>query len=303
MFLIDEIQHLDTSELSALVMAKHRINRRALPLVIAGAGLPQLPGLTAEAQTYAERMFRWPSIGKLPAADARLALLAPAQREGVAFDEDALSYIVEYTEGYPYFLQEYGRAIWDAADGSPITLQDAIDTRPTVEAVLDQDFFAVRVAGLPDRELQYLQAMASLGPGEHAGADVAEALGRTAVQVASAQSRLIDRGLIYRARRGDVAFTVPPVRPVRGTSAALGLTTHTGIYQVPGKSRYECRGQRLPLTRRPTCARRLTTSRPRVPSGVSAGPRARTRRDSPRVAGEDDHGAGGRVARRSAPVG
>jgi len=208
-FLIDEIQHLETRELSALVMAKHRINRRSLPIVIAGAGLPQLPGLTAEAQTYAERMFHWPRIGQLPPEDARLALLTPARRQGVDIDEDALAFIVDYTEGYPYFLQEYGRAIWDAAEASPITLRDALDTQPTVEAVLDQDFFAVRVAGLPDAEIRYLQSMAGLGPGEHSGAEVAAAMGKSASQVASAQGRLIGRGLVYRARRGEVAFTVP----------------------------------------------------------------------------------------------
>ena len=208
-FLIDEIQHLETRELSALVMAKHRINRRSLPIVIAGAGLPQLPGLTTDAQTYSERMFHWPRIGQLPAADARLALLQPASREGVVIEEDALAFIVEYTEGYPYFLQEYGRAIWDAAEDSPITLQDALDTQATVEAVLDQDFFAMRVAGLPDAEIRYLQAMAGLGPGEHPGTEVAEAMGKPVTQVSSAQGRLVVRGLLYRPQRGVVAFTVP----------------------------------------------------------------------------------------------
>ena len=209
-FLIDEIQHLDSSELSALVIAKHRVNQRVLPVVFAGAGLPQLPAFTAEAQTYAERMFRWPQIGRLDDRAARLAILEPAARLGVAFDEDALSFITDYTEGYPYFLQEYGRAVWDAAAGSPITLEDAVDTRSTVEAVLDQDFFSVRVAGLPDRELEYLRALASLGPGDHTPAEVAAAMNRSgSAAVGSATARLVERGLIYSTRRGYVAFTVP----------------------------------------------------------------------------------------------
>jgi len=208
--LVDEIQHLDSSELSALVMAKHRLNRRGLPVVIAGAGLPQLPALTTEAQTYAERMFHWPRIGRLPDVDARLALLAPASRAGVLIEETALAYMVDYTEGYPYFLQEYGRAVWDAAAGSPITLQDAVDTRTSVDAILDQDFFSVRVAGLPDRELGYLLALAGLGPGEHGVAAVARAMDAdSSTKVASAQARLVDRGLVYSPRRGSVAFTVP----------------------------------------------------------------------------------------------
>ncbi len=209
-FLIDEIQHLDSTELSALVIAKHRVNQRVLPIVFAGAGLPQLPAFTAEAQTYAERMFRWPQIGRLDDRAARLALLEPAARLGVAFEEAALASITAYTEGYPYFLQEYGRAVWDAAEASPITLRDAEDTRTTVEAVLDQDFFSVRVAGLPDRELGYLRALASLGPGEHTPAAVAVAMNRSgSASVGSATARLVSRGLIYSTRRGYVAFTVP----------------------------------------------------------------------------------------------
>lgn len=209
-FLIDEIQHLNSVELSAVIMAKHRINRRRLPIVIAGAGLPQLPSLTADAQTYSERMFSWPSIGRLPDPDARMALLSPLGREGVSIDEAALSFIVDYTEGYPYFLQEYGRAVWDAAADSQITLRDAIDTQATVEAVLDQDFFSVRVAGLPDRELAYLQGLASLGAGEHAVSAVSAALGfDSPARIGSAQTRLADRGLVYSPRRGFIAFSVP----------------------------------------------------------------------------------------------
>jgi hypothetical protein len=209
-FLIDEIQHLSTAELSAIVMAKHRINQRSLPIVIAGAGLPQLPELTGDAQTYSERMFRWPVIGRLDDRFARLAILAPATRAGASFDEDALAHIVAYTEGYPYFLQEYGRAAWDAAEATPITITDVRETQATVEAVLDQDFFSVRMAGLPEREVDYVRALATLGPGEHSQASVAKVMGRhSASELGSATPRLVDRGLIYKTKRGQVAFTVP----------------------------------------------------------------------------------------------
>lgn len=209
-FLIDEIQYLSKDELSALVMAKQRINAKALPIVLAGAGLPQLPGLTAGAQTYAERMFNWPEIGRLPAPDARAALTGPASMEGVAWDDDALDYIVEYTEGYPYFIQEFGKAVWDAAEDPPITLADARVATSTVEAILDQDFFSLRVAALPDSELQYIKALASFGPGPHAPGEIAAAMGRTkSSQIAFSGKRLMDRGLVYSTKRGQVAFTVP----------------------------------------------------------------------------------------------
>lgn len=209
-FLLDEIQFLSQDELSALVMAKQRINAKSLPILLAGAGLPQLPSLAAVAQTYAERMFKWPQIGRLSGDAAREALTSPAAAEGVQFTDDALDYIVDYTEGYPFFIQEFGKAVWDVAEQSPITLDDALVATTTVEAILDQDFFSLRVAGLPEGELNYIAALASLGPGEHAPAEIAAAMGKTkSSQIAATGKRLTERGLLYSTRRGQVAFTVP----------------------------------------------------------------------------------------------
>ncbi len=209
-FLIDEIQLLGSAELSALVMAKHQVNQRELPVVFAGAGLPQLPSITGQAQTYAERMFSWPEIGRLPDQEARNALLRPAQAAGASFHPDALAHIVDYTEGYPFFLQEYGKAVWNIAATTPITLTDAQAARPVVDAVLDQDFFSLRVGTLPERELDYVRALARLGPGEHTPADVAKAMGvKSSASIGSFSRRLTDRGLIYNSKRGRVAFTVP----------------------------------------------------------------------------------------------
>ena len=209
-FLIDEIQFLSAEELSALVMAKHQINQRTLPIVFGGAGLPQMPALTGEAQTYAERMFSWPEIGKLPPADAREALVAPARAEDVEYHPDAVDHIVSYTEGYPFFLQEYGKAAWNLADSSPITLTVAQEAQELVEAVLDQDFFSVRTGPLPSLELAYVRALASLGSGEHPPAAIAAAMGRrSSTQIGTYAARLTGRGVIYRSKRGLVAFSVP----------------------------------------------------------------------------------------------
>lgn len=209
-FLIDEIQYLGPGELSALVMAKHQVNQRELPVVFAGAGLPQLPALTGEAQTYAERMFAWPEIGRLPGEAARDALVVPARAAGCAFDSAALDFIIDYTEGYPFFLQEFGKAVWNLAPDSPITVADAQAARSVVDAVLDQDFFSLRAGALPERELDYLRALASLDPGEHSPADIARAMRvRSSAAIGSFSRRLTERGLIYNSKRGRVAFTVP----------------------------------------------------------------------------------------------
>lgn len=209
-FLFDEVQYLSSDELSALIVAKHQVNQRTLPVVLAGAGLPQLPALTATAQTYSERMFSFPEIGKLDRLAAEAALTQPAEDLGVEYEEDAIRHILTYTDGYPYFIQEYGKAVWDIAETTPITQADAVAAQTLVEEVLDQDFFAVRTDGLPAGELTYIKALASLGPGRHTQREVAHRMGKSSsADIGGAGGRLIDRGLVYRSRRGEVAFTVP----------------------------------------------------------------------------------------------
>jgi hypothetical protein len=208
--LLDEIQYLSAVELNALVMAKHQINQNSLPVVLCGAGLPQLPALTDEAQSYAERMFKFPEIGTLDTPLAELAITKPADNQGVIIAPDAVSFIVDYTEGYPYFIQEYGFAIWNRAENSPITLEDAEQVKSVVDSTLDQDFFSVRTDSLADNEKAYVKALAGLGSGEHSQADVARALRvKDSSKTGTVTNRLVERGIIFRTRRGQVQFTVP----------------------------------------------------------------------------------------------
>jgi hypothetical protein len=209
-FLIDEIQYLKPEELGALVMAKHQINQRRLPIVFSGAGLPQLPSLTGEAQTYSERMFSFPEIGPLDPVDSALALTLPVVPFGVSFEDDAIDYIIACTGGYPFFIQEYGKAVWNEAGSTAITLNDARAAEHHVENVLDQDFFSVRTDVLPAAERAYVRALASLGPGLHTPGEIATAMGKkSSSSIGFAGNRLIERGLVYRSRRSWVGFTVP----------------------------------------------------------------------------------------------
>jgi hypothetical protein len=209
-FLVDEIQYLQSSELEALIGALHKCARRALPITLVGAGLPQIPRLAGEAKSYSERLFQFPRIGELdPASDARAALVLPAQKLGVEYEPSAIDFIVDYTQGYPYFLQEYGKIVWDESSKSPITLADAQAVRPLVEEKLDESFFRVRAERTTELELRYLLAMARLGPEPHRASDVARLIGRTAEQAGPLRSRLIDKGLLYTPGHGLAAFTVP----------------------------------------------------------------------------------------------
>ncbi|HEX7291968.1 MAG TPA: ATP-binding protein [Conexibacter sp.] len=208
-FLFDEIQFLSKIELEALIGAVHRTVQRQLPVTFAGAGLPQLPGLAGDAKSYAERLFKFPLIGELDRDAARDALVEPARADGVSFEPGAVDHILEYTEGYPYFLQEFGRAVWNLADGPAVTAADVESALGLVEAELDESFFRSRIQRSTAEERRYMRAMAELGPEAQKASDVAEVLGKASEQVAPLRARLINKGLLYTPRYGFAKFTVP----------------------------------------------------------------------------------------------
>ena len=206
---VDELQYVVEEELAALITALHRTAQRSLPVVLVGAGLPQLPGKMGRAKSYAERLFDFPKIGPLTHEAARLAITKPAADQGVSVTEDALDRIIRETRGYPYFLQEWGKHAWDSADASPITLQHVEQATASAIAALDESFFRVRFDRLTPLERKYLRAMAELGPGPHRSGDIAEQLGREVTSLGPTRSQLIVKGMIWSPSHGDTAFTVP----------------------------------------------------------------------------------------------
>jgi hypothetical protein len=206
---VDELQYVEEEELEALITALHRTAQRGLPVVLVGAGLPQLRGHMGRAKSYAERMFDFPNIGPLAAEAARLAIVMPTREQGVEVTPGALDWIVKETQGYPYFLQEWGKHSWDVAKGSPITEQDVANASTTAIAALDESFFRVRFDRLTPGEKRYLRAMAELGPGPHRSGDIAQELGRVVSSLGPTRSALITKGMVYSPHHGDTGFTVP----------------------------------------------------------------------------------------------
>ena len=206
---IDELQYVKEDELAALIAALHRASQRRLPVTLVGAGLPQLRGNTGRAKSYSERLFEFPVIGQLSLEDAKRAIAKPAKAEGVEIEDSALDAIVSQTQGYPYFLQEWGKHLWDVADRSPITALDVETASLRATAALDADFFQVRIDRLTPTEKRYLRGMAQLGPGPHRSGDIAQALGRGVQSLAPTRSQLIEKGMIWSPGHGDTAFTVP----------------------------------------------------------------------------------------------
>ncbi len=206
---VDELQYVDEDQIACLITALHRTAQRSLPVVLVGAGLPQLPGKMGRAKSYAERLFDFPEIGPLTNDAARIAITKPAEAEGVTFEEAALVRILEATQGYPYFLQEWGKHAWDIATASPVTLENVEKATVNVIAALDESFFRVRFDRLTPLEKKYLRAMAELGPGPHRSGDIAEQLGREVTSLGPTRGQLISKGMIWSPSHGDTAFTVP----------------------------------------------------------------------------------------------
>ena len=206
---IDELQYVPEDQLASLIAALHSASQEQLPITMVAAGLPQLVGRTGDAKSYAERLFEFASVDRLGDDDARDALVVPASKEGVAFQPGAVSEILRRTNGYPYFLQEWGKHSWDVAEASPIELDDA--RRATTEALaeLDASFFRVRFDRLTPTQKRYMRAMAELGPGPHRSGDIAHILNRQVTSVAPVRNALIAKGMIYSPAHGDTTFTVP----------------------------------------------------------------------------------------------
>ncbi len=206
---VDELQYVDEDELAALITALHRAAQRRSPVTLVGAGLPQLRARTGRAKSYAERLFDFPEVGPLAHEAASSAIKKPAEAEGVEITSDALQRILTQTCRYPYFLQEWGKHAWDAADATPIDLDDVERASTTAMAALDEGFFRVRFDRLTPSERLYLRAMAELGPGPHRSGDIAGIMRKKVTSLGPTRNKLIAKGMIWSPSHGDTGFTVP----------------------------------------------------------------------------------------------
>jgi DNA polymerase III delta prime subunit len=219
---VDEMQDLGPDDVSALCAACHEISQSGLPVIVVGAGLPHLPAVLSASKSYSERLFRYQRIDRLAREAADKALVAPAASEDAAYDDDALAAMYAATGGYPYFIQAYGKAVWDIAPHSPITAADVAVASPEAEAELAIGFFGSRFERATPGERDYLRAMADAAAAITEGgvedldeigsvptSDVAAALNKKPQSLSPARDALLKKGLIYSGERGRIAFTVP----------------------------------------------------------------------------------------------
>jgi hypothetical protein len=209
-FLLDEVQFAAETQFRAVISALHRATQRSLPLTLVAAGLPQIPKLTGEARSYAERLFTFPVIGNLSASDAAAALVEPAAAHGVTFDADAIRAAVEWTAGYPFYIQQLGKHAWNLAADSPIGPDVIERAKPAAQAALDQTMYEVRIQRATNSERQYMRAMAELGAGPYRSGDIARIVGRTSTALSPVRRSLLEKGLIYATEDyGHIDFTAP----------------------------------------------------------------------------------------------
>lgn len=209
LLLIDEVQYLSEADLSALIVALHRISQDGLPVLMVGAGLPQIARLAGEAKSYSERLFQFPAVGALDPASAGRAVEKPIIEEEAVIAQEALRAIVERTKGYPFFLQEWASVVWDNSEGPEITLADVNLSYAETLARLDDGFFKVRIDRLTKAEVQFVKAMAQLGDGPYAMADIAKSMGRSQQSLGPARASIISKGMIFSADHGYLDFSVP----------------------------------------------------------------------------------------------
>ena len=206
---LDEVQYLHQREFGALIMALHRVSQRRLPLALIAAGLPQGRALAGRSKSYAERLFEYPEIGPLQPSDAEGALQIPIRNQGAAISAEALNEIIHVTQGYPYFLQQWGYEAWNASTGPTIELADIHRATKLSIRRLDQSFFRVRFDRLTPKEKDYLRALAELGAAAQRSGNIAARLGAKIQSVAPLRDSLIRKGMIYSPIYGETAFTVP----------------------------------------------------------------------------------------------
>lgn len=209
-FFLDEIQFVDEIQYRSMISALHRATQKQLPITLAAAGLPHIPRLSGEARSYAERLFDFPTIANLPEDDARDALVGPAGKLGVEYAEEAVAAALDWTEGYPFYIQQLGKHAWNLAEGSPITVEVVREAMPAAQVALDRSIYEVRIQRATDNERRYMRAMVDLGAGPYRSGAVAKLLGKPASSLSPVRQQLLTKGLVYSTENyGYIDFTVP----------------------------------------------------------------------------------------------
>lgn len=212
---VDEIQAAPREDLRTLAYAWQELQQAAPEpaAVVVAAGLPNTPDVLTAAVTFSER-FAFRTLERLAEADATDVLVAPARELDVTWHPELLADVVALAQGYPYFLQLYGDAVWrEAAPSAPSELGPALlgPARARVEVELTTMFRARWVKATPgeQRVLSGMAELAGAADDDVRRGALADHLGLTSNDLSVPRRGLLDKGLIEVAGRGALRFTVP----------------------------------------------------------------------------------------------
>ncbi|MPZ54192.1 MAG: AAA family ATPase [Acidimicrobiia bacterium] len=209
--LIDETQRASVDDLRGLFRAVSEAKTEQLPVITAFAGLLETPELLMSAATSAERVL-FEEIGVLDPAATYRALRTPADRAGVIFDDDALDLLIEFSEGYPYFIQQLGSDVWNVrSDPDRITIDDAEIAIVLARRQFERGALGRRWVELPEWGRHVVAAISMLADYPSQWVEVgkvAELVGKTTTELSMTRRRLSDRGAV-QTERGQIRITQP----------------------------------------------------------------------------------------------
>ena len=208
-FFIDEIQYMKEEELGSLIAALHRTNQLGYPVMIIGAGLPKIYKMLSDEKTYTERLFRYKEIGSLNQEQTKKAVVEPAIGFGVKYTEEAIDKIYNITKGYPFFIQMLCSIVYEKTNKELIEVQDVDCSIPYFYRALDSGFFKVRYERCSLADKKFIFAMVKCGELPCTISNIATNHHKPVKSISPTRAQLINKGLVYSARYGELDFTVP----------------------------------------------------------------------------------------------
>lgn len=208
-FFIDEIQYMKQNQLGSLIAALHRANQLGYPIMIIGAGLPKIYKMLSDEKSYSERLFMYKKIDSLTDEQSEKAIEEPAKKFNIIYAHEATNKIVEITKGYPFFIQQLCKIVYDKTNKDVIELSDVENCIDEFLSSLDERFFKSRYERCAESEKKFIFAMVECGELPCTISNVAHNLNKTVGSISTTRAQLISKGIIYPVRYKELDFTVP----------------------------------------------------------------------------------------------
>lgn len=208
-FFIDEIQYMKQNQLGSLIAALHRANQLGYPIMIIGAGLPKIYKMLSDEKSYSERLFMYKKIDSLTDEQSEKAIEEPAKKFNIIYAHEATNKIVEITKGYPFFIQQLCKIVYDKTNKDVIELSDVENCIDEFLSSLDERFFKSRYERCAESDKKFIFAMVECGELPCTISNVALNLNKTVGSISTTRAQLISKGIIYPVRYKELDFTVP----------------------------------------------------------------------------------------------